>query len=468
MKFKLHAATFAVLAVAGLTILGPLNDRVRAQPQNENGTAKASAEPRGLRLKTAKATPGYVLFSPLMTDTAYLIDLDGRVVRTWKSAFKPSGFIYMLDNGHVLRGAGDPGTSGFHGGGAGGRFQEWDFDGNLVWDFVYNQGRLPHHDIAVLPNGNILAIAWERKSAEEARHAGRREELVSKDGLWPDMLVEFEPQRPNGARVVWEWHSWDHVVPSEEAGAHPEKIDINGDFIGTAAPPQNPPSDIFHTNSVVYNPRLDQIMVSVPRFNEIWVIDHSTTTAEAAGSSGGRSGKGGDLLYRWGNPQTYRRGSAADRMFGFEHNARWIDEGMPGAGHISVFSNRTPGPQGTYTKVYEFVPPVDAAGRYTLPGRGPYGPAEPVWTYSTPGFDATYISGAQRLANGNTFVTSGPQGRFFEITPSGEIVWEYWSPYYGEGNSEGGNGAANPYSAFRGLKIPPQHPGLVGRDLRPQ
>lgn len=472
METNLRVKCGVALAVAAIAMMAVLDHRAEAQALKGKGKGKAAAkadnEPRGLRLKTAQATPGYVLFSPLTNDTAYLIDIDGRVIREWKTQFRPSGWIYMLDNGHVLRGANDPAKSGFSGGGAGGRIQEFDFNGNLVWDFPYNQDRLLHHDVAVLPNGNVLAVAWERKSAEEARRAGRREGFVPEAGVWPDVLVEFEPQRPKGARVVWEWHSWDHVARSEDAAAHPEKIDVNGDLIGTATPPQNPAADIWHTNSVAYHPGLDQVILSVPRFNEVWVIDHSTTTAQAASSSGGRSGKGGDLLYRWGNPQTYGRGTAEDRLFGFEHDARWIDEGLPGAGHMSVFSNRGPGPQGEHTKVYEFVPPVDAAGRYTLPPKGPYGPAEPVWTYSAPNFDASYISGAQRLASGNTFITSGPQGRMFEVTPAGEIVWEYWSPYRGEGGSAGGNGAANPFSTFRGLKLPPNHPGLAGRDLQPR
>ena len=459
MKTKLPAALFAV-AVACLVILPPMGDPAAAQGPQGNDQAKSPPEPRGLRLNRAGATPGYVLFSPLTNRTAYLIDIDGRVVRTWTSDFTPSGWIYLLDNGHVLRGGNDPGQSGFSGGGAGGRIQEFDWDGKLLWDFAYNRDRLLHHDVTVLPNGNLVAIAWERKTAEEARRAGRRDGFIPTAGVWPDMLIEFEPQRPKGARIVWEWHSWDHAVASSEAAAHPEKLDVNGDLIGASEAPNNPPSDIFHTNSVAYNPQLDQIIVSVPRFNEIWVIDHGTTTRQAAGGTGGRSGKGGDLLYRWGNPQTYGRGSAADQLFGFEHDARWIAKGLPGAGHMSVFSNRTPGAGGAYTKVYEFVPPVDGNGHYTLPAKGPYGPAEPVWTYSAAGFEATYISGAQRLANGNTLITSGPQGRFFEVTPAGEIVWEYWSEFRGEGGSAGTNGAANPYSAFRATKIPLDHPAL--------
>jgi Arylsulfotransferase (ASST) len=237
---------------------------------------------------------------------------------------------------------------------------------------------------------------------------------------------------------------------------------VNADLIGIDKPPEKPPSDMLHVNAIAYNPALDQIILSVPRLNEIWVIDHSTTTREAAGHSGGRSGKGGDLVYRWGNPQTYGRGGPAQQMFGFQHNAKWIEAGLPGAGHMSVFSNRTPDGDKTYTKVYEFAPPVDRNGHYTLPADGPYGPAEPVWTYSAPDFSATYISGAQRLENGNTLITSGPQGRFFEVTPAGKIVWEYWSPFSGKGGG-GPNGSANPFSVFRATKIPLDHPALAGR-----
>jgi uncharacterized repeat protein (TIGR01451 family) len=420
--------------------------------------------PRGLRLKCQGASPGYTLFTPLSSTTTYLVDLDGKVVWTWSSDYLPSAWVYLLDNGHVLRGGSDPGTSIFRGGGQGGRFQEFDFDGNLVWDFRFNEGRLPHHDVAILPNGNVLAIVWEAKTAQEARRVGRRSEFVPPNGIWPDMLIEFEPQRPNGARIVWEWHMWDHLVQNvdstlenyDDPARRPERIDINADTVGLSFPTR----DVFHTNSVAYNPKLDQIMLSVPTFNEVWVIDHSTTTQDAAGSRGGRSGKGGDLLYRWGNPQAYGRGAPADRLLGFQHDASWIPQGLPGAGHAMVFSNRTPGEGGAYSKVYEFVPPVDVEGRYAISPTGPFGPAQPVWTYSDPAtLQAINVSGAQRLPNNNTLISSGPQGRLFEVTSGGDIVWEYWSPYGGIG--------PNAFILFRGLKIPPDHPGLAGRNLRP-
>ena len=95
----------------------------------------------------------------------------------------------------------------------------------------------------------------------------------------------------------------------------------------------------MHTNSVAYNPELDQIMLSIHEFSEVWIIDHGTTTAEAASHSGGRRGKGGDLLYRWGNPRAYRTGSNVDQRLFAQHCAHWIPAGLPGAGHMLVFNN---------------------------------------------------------------------------------------------------------------------------------
>ncbi|HET9219279.1 MAG TPA: aryl-sulfate sulfotransferase [Terriglobia bacterium] len=427
---------------------------------------QGTAGMRGLRLKCDGVSPGYLLFAPMSSEMTYLTDLDGNVIRTWRSSFLPSAWVYFLDNGHVLRGGNDKGGSPFGGGGQGGRFQEFDFDGDLVWDFTYNDPRLPHHDAAVLPNGNILAIAWEGKSAEEARRAGRRSSAIPSNGIWPDMLIEFEPVRPNSARIVWEWHIWDHLIQNidpildnyGDPAAHPERVNINGETGGGFGFSR----DLFHTNAVAYNPQLDQIILSVPTFNEVWVIDHSTTTQEAAGRTGGRSGNGGDLLYRWGNPRSYGRGPEADQLLGFQHDARWIPAGYPGAGNIMVFSNQTPNANDTITKVYEFVPPVDASGHYAIPALGPFGPTTPLWTYTNPSLQPINLSGAERLPGGNTLISSGPQGRVFEIKPTGEIVWEYWSPYSGPLGNSGSS-----FSLFRATKIRPDHPGLGGRDLRP-
>ena len=326
--------------------------------------------PRGLRVKKNSVTPGYALFAPSLSDTTYLIDTDGQVVHTWKSQYAPSGGLYLLDNGNLLRPAREPTVRTFTGGGQGGRIQELTWDGELVWDYVLaTEDRLLHHDIEVLPNGNILAIAWERKSVEESLQAGRRQEKTPKGGLWPDMVLEIEPIRPDGARIVWEWRMWDHLIQNHDPNldgygdpvAHPKLIDINDDgeatgmppdmveqlqalgYLTTDADPEDLQSDLLHTNAVAYNAELDQIALSSHRFSEIWVIDHSTTTEEAKGHSGGRWEKGGDVLYRWGNPSVYSQGdSSSQQMFG-QHDVRWIPDGMPGAGNFMIFNNRIRG-----------------------------------------------------------------------------------------------------------------------------
>src|SRR5207248_6947015 len=134
-----------------------------------------------------------------------------------------------------------------------------------------------------------------------------------------------------------------------------------------------PQTDWLHVNSVAYNAELDQIMLSVFEFSEVWVIDHGTKTAEAAGHEGGKSGKGGDLLYRWGNPRAYRAGTVKDQKLFGQHNAQWIAKGLPGEGHVLIFNNGMKRTGGAYSTVDEIVLPVDGKGRYDYSKGKPYG-----------------------------------------------------------------------------------------------
>ena len=496
-------------ALLGLALLGiciTLPGCGSSTSTEESGSGEEAADaavevPRGLRVNNAGATPGYVLFPPLLSGTTYLIDQDGQVVHTWESDYAPSGSVYFRENGNLIRTAREPVVEIFKGGGQGGRIQEFTWDGELVWEFVHaSADHLLHHDIEPLPNGNFLVISWEKKTVEEARQAGRRPELLPEAGLWPDMILEIEPTRPEGARVVWEWHMWDHLIQDHDPKAEnygdpaerPWRININGDgklqeidpaelerlkalgYVPDDADAEDLNSDLLHTNAVAYNAELDQIVVSTHHFNEIWIIDHSTTTQQAAGSSGGRGGRGGDLLYRWGNPRTYGRGAETDQKLFGQHDVRWVRDGLPGAGHLTVFNNALEGPEGNYSAIFEIATPLTSQGRYELTESGAFGPSEPVWSYTAPdkvSFSSGFISGAERLANGNTLICSGAHGRFLEVTPDGEIVWEYWTLY--SGNIQTPDGSTphpvgnNTYAVFRATKIPPDHPGLSGRDLKP-
>jgi hypothetical protein len=394
---------------------------------------------------------GYTLFAPIMSTTTYLINLSGEVVHTWNSNYNPRMSAYLPETGHLLRTAKMSVNPTFDAGGAGGGVEIIDWDGNVIWDFEYSTDQhCLHHDIEMLPDGNVLMIAWEYKTALEAIAAGRNPALVI-DALWPDHIIEVEPTGATGGNIVWEWHVWDHLIqdydPTKDnygvVADHPELIDIN--FA--------PGMDLNHINSVDYNPEFDQIILSAHAFAEIWVIDHSTTTEEAAGHTGGNSGKGGDILYRWGNPQAYRAGGEADQKFFRQHDAHWIEPGLPGEGNILVFNNGAGRPEGNYSSVDEIVPPVDSNGNYYLAPGSAYGPENLAWTYTAenPGdFFALNLGGAQRLPDGNTLISDGPHGVFFEVTPAGDIVWEYVNPFPGP----------NRRRTFKAHRYAPDYPGL--------
>ena len=378
-------------------------------------------------------TDGNILFAPMWSTTTYLIDSSGIVIHTWSSDFFPGVAVYWLGNGMILRtirvGVG-PGS-----GGAGGGIQKLEWDGTIVWDFRYNtNGYLSHHDIAPLPNGNVLLIAWETKTRAETIDAGRNPENVSEQGFMPSHIIEVQPTGPTSGEIVWQWHVWDHLIQDYDplkanygvVENHPELVDINYNF----SPLDN--IDWMHTNSIDYNEKFDQILLSVRNFNEIWIIDHSTTTEEAASHTGGNSGKGGDLLYRWGNPVAYKRGTANDQKFFGQHDATWIKPGYTGEGNILVFNNGLNRPGDFYSTIDEIVPPVNENGEYYLGSGSTYGPEAPTWTYiANPpvSFYASRYSGAQRLENGNTLICNGVAGEIFEVTPGGSTVWQYFNPY---------------------------------------
>jgi formylglycine-generating enzyme required for sulfatase activity len=428
----------------------------------------------GVMLNTPQACPGYTLFAPKHHTMTYLLDNEGRAVHRWDSQYEPGQSVYLLENGHLLHCCFTK-NKGFTSGGEGGRLEEFDWDGNLVWEFEYSSDQyLSHHDIKPLPNGNVLVLAVEKKSYEECVAAGFDPRMLRDQQLFPEHFIEVQPTRPKGGKIVWEWHVWDHLIQDNDASKagfgtiaeHPELIDVNCNG-------RPVPAFWNHGNSIAYNAQLDQIILSARGCNEIWVIDHSTTTEEAAGHSGGRSGKGGDLLYRWGNSAAYRRGTADDRQLFQQHDAQWIPEGSPGAGHILIFNN---GLDRGYSTVEEIVPPLGSDGKYSLAPGKPFGPDAPVWRYQAKNpteFYSSEISGAHRLPNGNTLICAGVRGTFFEVTPSGETVWQYVNPVVhngilAQGEKSGLDHRGHNWNAvFKIHRYPTDYAGLVGRDLTP-
>jgi hypothetical protein len=368
-------------------------------------------------------TPGLRLFSPLMTTTAFLVDTNGVRVHSWSTAHPPGNGLQLLPDGTLLRAAQTVTVSGLAG--TGGGLQRFALDGTLLWDFSHNGPTYrTHHDIEPMPNGNVLLIVWYDLTVAQAVAAGRNPALIQGSVFRPDRIIEVQPTGPTTGQVVWEWDAMDHVVqdfdPAQanygNVAASPGKLDIN------YPPNAAQASDWLHTNGIDYDPVNDWIVMSSPFTNEVYIIDHGTTTAEARGSTGGRWGRGGDILWRWGNPLAYRAGAAADQQLFFVHDPRFVPPGRPGAGNLTLFNNRWAANQ---SAVFELVLPRNGSGALVIGPNGRYGPVAPVWSYAAVGFYSGIVSSAERQANGNTLICSGAQGWLFEVTATGQIVWQY-------------------------------------------
>jgi hypothetical protein len=424
----------------------------------------------GLIQVSADTSPGYTLFDPCPSDlNTYLIDNKGRLVHKWHSSYRTSSSVYLLENGNLLR-CDNLFPPVFQ---MGGRVEILDWNSNVVWGYTYSTSTYcAHHDAIMLPNGHVLITAWELKSRDSAIAAGRDSARVGSGGVWPDHLIEVDPANDS---IIWEWHAWDHLIQDFDStkanygpvGQHSELVDIN--YGSTQA-------DWIHVNALDYKEEFDQILMGPNSFYEVWVIDHSTTTAEARGHTGGRYGMGGDLLYRWGNPRAYRAGDSTNRWFYLTHNAQWIREGLPGAGNMLVYNNGMNRPGGNSSSVDEFIPPVDSSGHYTRPAPGtPFGPAAPCWVYggTPPGsFYSGPVSGCQRMPNGNTLVCEGERGHAFEVRHDSTFVWDYISPMVGvtpkyQGDTFPTRPAPWNNTIFRATRYFADYPGLAGRDLTP-
>jgi hypothetical protein len=386
--------------------------------------------------------------------------------------FRPGFTAYILDNGNLVKtkrhsvSVGDPIWAG-----GGGAFVEiLDWDNNLLWSFEQNDSlhRL-HHDIAPMPNGNILMISWELKTAQQAFQAGLDSTLLPGQGeLWPDYILEVDPSIDS---VVWEWHAWDHLIQDYDPGKenygvvedHPELIDINFE-------PNNIVADWMHSNAIDYNEELDQVLLCVAKFHEVWIIDHSTTTAEAAGHIGGLSGRGGDLMYRWGNPAAHRAGSNDDRKLFFPHDIHWIDDFVDTTyqhyGKLGVFNNRA---NPNYSTVDIITPIFNMEEWAYFFSEGTWMPANFDLTITHPEPTLLYsqsISSVQFLPNGNALICSGRSGFSFELTPEHEIVWEYITPLVSGTPATQGEPVSN-NQTFRLKRYPLDFEGFENKNLEP-
>ncbi len=419
----------------------------------------------------ARAYEGYTLFTPMLGRNTYLIDMHGQVVNMWptpESWWEPEirESARLLEDGTLLRAK----TVG--NGSTPGTYQLVDWDGEVIWEYKSTRaGYSGHHDFRMIWNPKLeertLLYTSTREIAHEAALAlGLDPTLRESYASRPDGLVEVDMD----GNVLWEWNISDHLVQDFNPdlptygviNEHPERLDPN---FGTGVS-----GNWIHINGFDYNETLDHVVVNNSRLSEFYVIDHGSTfiLGDPEQSVELAAGKAGDFIYRWGNACVYDSGdcpsmtdeglstSNGDQQVFFSHDIQWIsdrevrpfDGEIPGAGHFLIFNNgaRQPGP--TFSSVIELNPydgpmgkgvyvPQTVAGYERLTVGGGMSSGEQnvskqvVWRFNGTvpnSFYSMYISGVQRLPNGNTMICPGAHGHIFEVTEDGDIVWEYINP----------------------------------------
>lgn len=415
----------------------------------------------GLKVIENEVQDGYTLFTPLDSRFTFLIDNCGNLVNQWESVSKSNFSVYLLEDGSLLRPTREGGNTFLE-------IRDW--EDNLTWKISFSTLNITqHHDVEPLPNGNILVIANDPIAVQQAVNAGRDPtDLIG--NIISESVYEIEPIGTDEANIVWEWHMFDHLIQDYDSTKanygivedHPELVDFNFN-----SPALTFIVDWLHFNSIDYNPELDQILLSSRHNNEIYIIDHSTTTEEAAGHTGGNAGKGGDLLFRWGNPIVYRKGEWSDEQLFGQHHANWVNFDNVYENRIALFNNGYLRPDDVYSTAEILTISPDEYGNYPLNENGRFLPDSVSFEYKGEVQDLTMVSSilssAQLQPNGNLLLCEGLSGRFIEIDEQGELKWLYQNPvasiFFSQGDFPNGT------RAFRAEKYPPNYPAFIDKDL---
>lgn len=362
----------------------------------------------------AQQYPGYTLIAPQNSSTARLVDTNGTTYKSWTLSGGNTGYSsYLLPDRSLLRTVVYSGNQ-FSGGGATGKVQKVDWNGNVVWTYQYSTSQYSmHHDICPMPNGNVLLISYDLYTPTQATAAGCSSAIT----IWSEKIVEIQPVGATGGNVVWEWKVWDHLCQNVDATKanyvtsivnNPQLFNIN----------KSPQKDWLHMNGIDYNAELDQIVISSHNWHEFYVIDHSTTTAQAASHSGGNSGKGGDILYRWGNPANY--GATGTKVINVCHDAHWIPTGSPNAGRLAVFNNGGT----TSNSTVDMVDAPRTGYIYTVNQGSAFEPTSYTARVVASG-RTTNMGNSNQLPNGNHLICVALSGKVYETDATGNVLWTY-------------------------------------------
>jgi outer membrane protein assembly factor BamB len=333
------------------------------------------------------AYEGYTIYLRKEENRALMINMEGLLIHEWKPLDNELSYGYFvgpLSNSNLLV-SGNPLRSGSLKNSSSELpyiqdfLLELDWESNVVWQ--YSDAGALHHDFERLENGNTLILCTEERVVPE----------ISPRPILDDYIVEVDPK----GSIVWKWHTYEHFDELGFSDETKEQIaEVGGDWA--------------HTNSLqslprnsLRDPRFEEgnILVSQRDTDIIFILDKRT----------------GQIVWRVG---------PSDNLTIGQHSPKMIPEGLESAGNILVFDNGgsacySPEVR-NYSRVIEIVP----------------GSKKIVWKYDAlesglplSTFFSRYWGSAQRLPNGNTLINEGSKGRLFEITPSGEIVWEYYHSF---------------------------------------
>lgn len=422
--------------------------------QSISSKVHAQSEPTvGVILNDSLTSEGYTLLMPFSGKKTYLINNCGLIVHEWESNMSAL-VVYLLPDGRLLRG--------------GPYVEILNWDGSVDWTYnTFSPTYSRHHDLEYMPNGNILISVWDIKDVNYVKYLGFDTTNMRPDkSLWDEVILEVEPTGQTTGDIVWQWRASDHTIQDFDPNLsnygnvedHPELLNINFPIVG-----EEVPDDWLHFNSLDYNENLDQIMISCHTFSELLIIDHSTSSSQSSGHIGGVSNKGGDLLFRWGNPQAFNKGNSSDQKSWGQHDAQWILEG-PYTDKILFFNNRL----GSDSSTVEILEPSFGNNEYMTTTDGLYLPEEPLKVIRPKSdFQSSFMSSCQ-LYQGTTLIScESMSGRVTEYDMNDEeLRWEYILPVStdsiaSQGTSPGRN------LMFRSVKFAPNYSAFNGKSLSP-
>lgn len=393
----------------------------------------------GIQLNTDEASEGFALFETFFE--SFLVDNCGRIVNRWPTVRGTVLHAKLLENGDIIYIQDS-------------RVIVKDWDDNFVSLTSYdNPDLVLVYEVIVMSNGHYLCLARENLDVEDFIDLGYTYD-TGNNPRRIDVVIEIDPDTET---IVWQWNIKDHMLQQRDenlanygiASENPRKMDMDAiaQFDWTSG-------ESFMINGFDYNEELDLLALSVRKMSEVIIIDHSTTTEEASGSTGGNYGHGGDILFRWGNPQNYGQGDEEDQDLFFQHNPNWVEYGEH-KGKIIMFNNRLS--KFDFSSVEIIDPELDVNGQFVLPDNGEFQLAQNHISMNIentgPFFYSEYTSGASVMPNGNIYVTAGQSGRILEMNPQGDLVWDYLIEDSGY--------------IFRSEKYSPDFAGFEGRNLIP-